>query len=191
MRKQLIPVLLVSTLLGVGVGVPPAKSAPATPPTNPGPHVMHFRSSQKGRLGIVVLAISPELRTHFGAPDDRGVLVDAVRPDSPASRAGLLVGDVVTDVDGAATTDARDVLEALTDRKKGDAVTITLMRDGKRAELTARLENDPQQAADSFGGWFKFNGDADDLQRSFEEMEQHMRELQRQFGPGASHSNKI
>lgn len=225
MRKQLIPVLLVSTLLGIGVGVgvvaahphaatpaapaststtaPPATPAPTTPPPGAGPHVMHFSTSQKGRLGIVVLAISPELRAHFGAPDDRGVLVDAVRPDSPAARAGLQVGDVVTDVDGDATTDARDVLGSLADRKKGDDVAITVMRDGKRIDLKAKLENDPDQTAsagtwrqfdnlpDGIDGWFKFDGNSDDMRRSFEEMEKHMRELQRQFGPGASHSNKI
>ena len=185
MRKLLIPVLLVSTF-----GVASASSAPP-PPASPGPHVMHFSTSQKGRLGIVVLAISPELRAHFGAPGDRGVLVDAVRPDSPAAHAGLQVGDVVTDVDGDATTDAHDVLEALSDRKKGDTVTISVMRDAKRVELKAKLDNDAEQTADSFDGWFKLDGNDDALRRSFEQMEKNMRELQRQFGPGASHSNKI
>src|SRR6187401_1148817 len=71
----------------------------------------------KGRLGVSVLEISPELRVHFGAPRDRGVLINTVRPDSPAARAGMAVGDVVTAVDGDPVDAAAPMLAAMSDRK--------------------------------------------------------------------------
>lgn len=97
----------------------------------------------KGRLGVSVLEISPELRAHFGAPRDRGVLINTVRPDSPAAKAGIAVGDVVTEVDGAPVEGASQVLSAMADRKKGEMVDVVLVRGGKSMTVRARMEDDP------------------------------------------------
>jgi S1-C subfamily serine protease len=71
------------------------------------------------------------------------VLVDAVRSDSPAARAGLQVGDVVTDVAGDPTTSATDVVAALAGRKHGDQVAVVAIRDHQRVELRATIADDP------------------------------------------------
>src|SRR5262245_44158857 len=110
----------------------------------------------KGRLGVSVLQISGELRTHFGAPGDRGVLVDAVRPDSPAAKAGVQVGDVITELDTTQVGSASDLLSSLSTRKKGDSVAIAAIRNGKRVDLKATLEDDPGAAAWQ-GGRFQFD----------------------------------
>jgi S1-C subfamily serine protease len=60
--------------------------------------------------------MSPELRAHFGAPGDRGVLIDTVRAGSPAARAGIHVGDIVVEIDGDAARSAIDMLDAMSDR---------------------------------------------------------------------------
>ena len=133
--------------------------------------------ASKGRLGFAALPISPQLRAHFGAPGDRGVLVDLVRPDSPAAHAGLEVGDVVTEVDGDAATSARDVIEALSDRKKGDEVAIEAVRSGKHLELHAKLETDPP-AADTFA---LPDGDTD-IRQMFDEIRRHMRDMEQPNG---------
>ncbi len=153
-------------------------------------------TSGKGRLGVAALQISPELRQHLGAPDDRGVLVDAVRADSPAAKAGLQVGDVIAEVDGDATESATDILQAMSDRKKGDAVRLVVLRDRNRLELTATLEEDPSAttthrlgAGDldqhlgrmlrdmpSMGSW----GD-DDMQRQLEDANRRIDELEKRL----------
>jgi len=162
--------LLVAVLAGLAVAGPKAPS-------------IHT----KGRLGFMALAISPELRAHLGAPDDRGVLVDGVRPDSPAAHAGVHVGDVVTEVDGAPARSASDVIQALSDRKTGDEVAIDAIRAGKRVELHARLESDPAPQAtsslalpDDLDSWLEFKGGDGDMRDIFEEMQRHLRELQQQ-----------
>ena len=53
-----------------------------------------------GYIGIRPLEMTPELRTHFGAPKEAGVFVGTVEKDSPAAEAGLQVGDIVTSADG-------------------------------------------------------------------------------------------
>lgn len=96
----------------------------------------------RGRLGFAAIQISPGLRTFFGAPADRGVLVDQIRPDSPAARAGLRVGDVVVEVDDDAVRSVGDVIDAISDRKKGDVVAIAIERGRERMTLQAKLEDD-------------------------------------------------
>ena len=96
-------------------------------------------------------------------------------PDSPAAHAGIAVGDVVTEVDGDPATSARDVIAALSDRKKGDDVAIAAVHNGKHVELHARLEADPP-VAEAFT--IPDNDDSirqmfDDIRRQMREMEQH------------------
>ena len=99
-------------------------------------------TAQQGRLGVEVLQISPELRKRLGAPADRGVLVDGVRANSPAAKAGIEVGDVIVRLDGDAAGSASDMLNAMSDRKKGDTIEVDVIRDRSPVELRATLDND-------------------------------------------------
>lgn len=96
-------------------------------------------STAKGRLGVMVMSLTPELRKHFGAPEDRGVLVAHVESGTPAAAAGIEVGDVIVEVRGKKTDAAPDVLSALADVGKGDHAKIELVRDGKSRTLDATL----------------------------------------------------
>ncbi|HSR95636.1 MAG TPA: PDZ domain-containing protein [Kofleriaceae bacterium] len=115
----------------------------------------------RGRLGFGALQISSELRARMGAPSDQGILVDAVRADSPVGRAGLQVGDVVIDVDGAAVKSASDAVQAISDRKKGDRVPLVVVRDKSRITLNVTLQDDPGSAPEAFesdgSGWQQIN----------------------------------
>ena len=100
-------------------------------------------STSKGRLGVMVMSLTPELRKHFGASEDRGVLVAHVEPGTPAAAAGIAVGDVIVEVHGKAIDHASDVLSALAGVTKGQSATIQLVRDGKPRSLQATLADDP------------------------------------------------
>lgn len=96
-------------------------------------------STAKGRLGVTVMSLTPELRTHFGAPADRGVLVAHVESGSPAATAGIKVGDVIVEVRDRKIDAGPDVLSALADVGKGQHAKIELVRDGKSRTLDATL----------------------------------------------------
>ncbi len=188
MRTRFLSAFLVAALGGGLAVAGPIAKAPARPTASP--------LAPKGRLGFVAITISPELRAHFGAPEDRGVLVDVVRPDSPAARAGVAVGDIVTDVDGASTASASDVIQALSDRTKGDAVTIAVVRDGKPLELHAKLDSDPPAPSafgmsDDFDNWFQDGGGPDDMRHTFERIRRHMRELEQGLAPATPRGDRI
>jgi C-terminal processing protease CtpA/Prc len=109
----------------------------------------HFEASAgHGRLGVYVMSLTPELRKHFNSPDDRGLMVARVEPGSPASRAGIQPGDIVTEVRGHSVAEASDMIGALADVPKDQSVSIKLVRDGKPLELTAKMSSDMTSFAD-------------------------------------------
>jgi PDZ domain-containing secreted protein len=91
-------------------------------------------------LGISLLDMTADLRAHFGAPKGSGVLVSEVSPDTPASRCGISVGDVITRVDADPVESFWDVSRALRGKKKGDRVEIEVIRDRSVKKLTATVD---------------------------------------------------
>lgn len=65
-----------------------------------------------------------------------GVLVVSVEPESPATTAGLRDGDVVLAFDGGAVTGIDDLLRRLTDDRIGVPTPLTILRAGRRRQLT-------------------------------------------------------
>lgn len=92
----------------------------------------------RGRLGVQVQPLGGELGEYFGAKDG-GVLVAGVTPESPAAKAGLKAGDVITKVNGEAVKDPGDLVEALGDVKDDGAVTLDILRDRKASSVKATL----------------------------------------------------
>jgi hypothetical protein len=96
-------------------------------------------STSKGRLGATVMSLTPQLRAHFGAPSDRGVLVAHVEPGTPAAKAGIEVGDVIVEVRGRKIDASSDVLSAVDGLGKGDHVKVTALRNGTSRSFEATL----------------------------------------------------
>ena len=82
------------------------------------PVVVHV--GRRGFLGVRLIEITSELRAHFGAPRDAGVLVGEVDADTPAAKAGIEVGDVITAVDGERVGSTGDVSSTIHRKKAGE-----------------------------------------------------------------------
>jgi S1-C subfamily serine protease len=93
----------------------------------------------RSRLGVTVVELTPELATYFGAKD--GVLVSSVAADSPAARAGLKAGDVISSVNGQNVASRYDLLRILRNVGAGGDVTIGIVRDKKESSVKARLDD--------------------------------------------------
>lgn len=76
---------------------------------------------------------------YAGAPGGKGVLLSGVRPGSPAEEAGIQGGDVLVGMAGREIGDIYDFVYILRDSKPGETVSIEVLRDGVRLELSATL----------------------------------------------------
>jgi serine protease Do len=100
--------------------------------------------SSRGRLGVSVQSITPELSEYFGAKNG-GALVSRVTPESAASKAGLKAGDVITAINGRSIRDSDDLVREIEDSDPSTSpgasgeVTIVILRDKKEMTLKASL----------------------------------------------------
>lgn len=101
---------------------------------------LHGRHGGGAFLGVQLSELTPELRTHFGVPDDAGVMVGKVVDGSPALRAGLEVGDIVTAVGDKPVASAAALARAIRGNEDGDTVVLEVWRDGQVQKMDATLE---------------------------------------------------
>lgn len=87
------------------------------------------------RIGVSTVQLTKQLADYFGIADGKGVLVTTVAEDSPAAKAGIRAGDVITSVDGEKVEGSGDVSRAINKKKDGD-VTLTIVRDKNQRSIT-------------------------------------------------------
>jgi predicted metalloprotease with PDZ domain len=109
--------------------------------------LVHIRHVLEGPwIGVSMNDLTPDLRRHFGAPEDSGALIARVTEDSPAARAGIKAGDVLVSVDGRAVKSPSDVSAAIRKKKAGDKVEMKLVRDRREITETVELAERPEGA---------------------------------------------
>jgi serine protease Do len=96
------------------------------------------------RIGVSTTTLGKQLADYFGV--SHGVLISSVESGSPADKAGLKAGDVVTEVDGKQVDDASDLVRALGAKDEGD-VSLTVVRDKQRrtVRVTPERRQTPQR----------------------------------------------
>ena len=93
--------------------------------------------TEKGRLGVRVQELEGQLAEYFGT--SKGVLVNSVDAESPAAKAGLKAGDVITAVNGKAVAEPSDLIDAVQAVEDGATLTLDYTRDKKAQSAKAAL----------------------------------------------------
>lgn len=101
-----------------------------------GPFVWTMGASR--RIGVSTQALTKQLADYFGVKDG-GVLITSVSDNSPAAKAGLKAGDVITAIDGEKVTSPGDVTRGLGKKETGD-VSLTIVRDRNTRTVTVTPE---------------------------------------------------
>jgi serine protease Do len=95
-----------------------------------------FMLGNSRRIGVSTMALTKQLADYFGITGGKGVLVTSVTEDSPAAKAGVRAGDVITAVDGEAVDSSGDLSRVINSKKEGD-VTLTIIRN--KSQQTIRV----------------------------------------------------
>jgi serine protease Do len=93
-----------------------------------------------GYMGIGIADVTPDNSKFFRMDKAVGAVVSQVESDSPGAKAGLKVGDVITQIDGKEVSDASDLQVVVGQKNPGTTVQLQVMRDGKSVSLPVTLE---------------------------------------------------
>jgi serine protease Do len=99
----------------------------------------------RGWLGVVIQQISPEIAEHLELEDEKGALVSRVMPDGPADDAGIERYDVIVEFNGQAIDEMSDLPRVVASTGVGKKVDVVVLRDGKRKQLSAKIDKMPGQ----------------------------------------------
>jgi len=96
-------------------------------------------------LGISGLTVDAAFAEQYKLPVKSGAIVQDIVAGSPASKAGLKVGDIIVSADGASVTSFEELLSAIRNSAIGKEIALEVVRDGKHVKITATLGSDAQK----------------------------------------------
>ncbi len=99
----------------------------------------------RGWLGVTIQDMTPELAQKFGLKTTAGALVSEVFKDSPAHKAGIKRGDVITAYDGRAVTGVSSLRNMVAQSKVGSEVVVTIVREGRSNKLRITIDELPKE----------------------------------------------
>ncbi|MBV8205665.1 MAG: Do family serine endopeptidase [Acidobacteria bacterium] len=108
---------------------------------------------EHGYMGVGITDVTPQNAKFFNMEKATGAVVTEVTPDSPSSKAGMKVGDVVVAVNGHAVSDAGDLQATVTELSPGTPIKLGVMRDGKTITVPLTLGEYNNKTAESSSGW--------------------------------------
>jgi serine protease Do len=99
---------------------------------------------ERGLLGVIIQNLTPDLARAFKLDRTNGALVGDVTPGSPADKAGLESGDVITQFNGQTIQDASQLKLRVAETAPGSKVAVTVNRNGTDKTLDVILGNTPE-----------------------------------------------
>ena len=116
---------------------------PNTPrPRGFDPEIFAYSFGNNRRIGITTATLTKQLAEYFGVSGGQGLLISSISENSPAFKAGLKTGDVITEVNGEKVADAEDFIHALNYKEEGE-VTLTIIRDKSQRTIKVTPERRP------------------------------------------------
>ena len=150
---------------------------------------------KRAHLGVSLVDLNDELREHFGAPKDAGLLVSSVEDGSPADKSGIQTGDIIISLDGKSVESASDLRRGLREKKDGDTVRVEVLRgrarqtfvatvvekEGPRVLLPRDFEGLRRFEGPEWTGRIEALGDCATLQSRIKELESRLKDLEKKL----------
>ncbi len=97
-------------------------------------------TGNRGRLGIIIQRITPELAKLFNLSENKGALVANVLKGSPAERSDIRRGDVIVEFDGQPAKGIEELQKIVARTEPGSEVDVVVIRDGKRTVIKTTID---------------------------------------------------
>ena len=146
--------------VGIGFAVPVAMAEAVMN------QILEYGEVRRGRLGVTIQDVTPELAEALNLDTAEGAVITEVQADSAADEGGLLAGDVVVAIDGVAVLNASELRNRVGLTPVGEALEITVLRDGRRKTLDVEIGGAGQLAMAAGSSYRQLRGaDIRDLDR--------------------------
>jgi len=134
--------------------------------------LIKYGKVEHGFIGIQIADVTPDNAKFFHLSKAEGALVSDVQADAPGAKAGLKTGDVITELDGKAVSDAGQLQVLVGQHKAGDVIRLQVLRDEKPMSVPVTLEDlknpnsaDKAETTHGKGRWGVSLGDLSDQDR--------------------------
>lgn len=143
-------------LLGVAAGTAAYSQKTPEPRREQAPRAFAFTfDGDVGYLGVQTQEVTKENFARFGLRDVRGVAVEKVMENSPATAAGIQNGDVIVRFNGEEVTSVRKLTRLIGEVDPDHQVKVTIVRGGSEREVTVTIGKRPMPEFSN--GNFEFN----------------------------------
>jgi serine protease Do len=113
--------------------------------------LIRYGKVTRGHIGVGISDVTPENAKFFGDKLASGAVVTQVDPESPGSKAGLRIGDVITGIDGQKVNDAGELQVLVGQKPPGAKIALEVLRDGKNTSVPVTLEEMGKSAGENNG----------------------------------------
>ena len=101
----------------------------------------------RGWLGVTIQPLTPELAKSFGLKEPKGVLVSDILQDSPAEKAGMAAGDIITEFGGKKVDSPQELQKVVAATGPGKSVPIAVWRDKAQKTMQIQIGETPDDNA--------------------------------------------
>jgi len=123
---------------GIGFAIPIAMAKPIFT------QLVQKGAVSRGYMGVTIQPVTEEIAGSFGLKQARGALINDVLKGSPADKAGIRQGDVITGFNGSEVKDPSHLQRLVAEQGVGKSARVTVFRDGKTVELSMILSSADQ-----------------------------------------------
>jgi len=116
--------------VGVGFAIPSDQASQIVA------KLIQHGSIDRGFIGVEIQPVTDDVASALGLKEDKGALVASVGKDSPAAKAGIKTGDVITEFDGKPIDGPRELARRVADVTPGTSSSITVWRNDKSENLS-------------------------------------------------------
>ena len=129
--------------IGIGFAIP------ANMAKNVMTQLIEHGEVHRSQIGVTIQPVTSDIANSLGLSQVRGALVNSVQAGSPADKAGVRRGDVITGVNGESIKNGNELRNDVSQLPPGTTAKLTLMRDGKEQTVAVTLAERKAAAAES------------------------------------------
>jgi len=95
----------------------------------------------RGWLGVQIQPVTEDIAASLGVQNTDGAIVADAQPESPAAKAGIVAGDIITKVNNAPVKDPKELSATISRMDPNQKVSVTVLREGREQQIDVTLGN--------------------------------------------------